>query len=168
MSYRTFYDAFLARYLPCYACEPAERAMQMLDLDHSGSISWTELRLRACWALAQAGGGMATLQQLVDVVFHVFLLPDMRAAMAKTSTQRRLKGVVARVAFTAKLGALGAGGGGGGGGPGPGAATPDSARSASTEFKAGRRGSEGGGSAIAKMCVEAAGGEEAGPISLVV
>lgn len=54
MSYRTFYDTFLARYLACYACEPADRAMSLLDMDHSGSISWTELRLRACWALAQA------------------------------------------------------------------------------------------------------------------
>ncbi len=102
MTYRAFYDTFLARYLSCYACEPADRAMALLDMDHSGSISWTELRLRACWALAQAGSSLTTLEQLIDVVFHVFLLPDMRAGMALSTTHRRLKGVMNRVAFTSK------------------------------------------------------------------
>lgn len=53
MSYKTFYDAFLCHWISSMAMSDYRNIVHILDHEMTGTISWSQLQLRAKWTLAE-------------------------------------------------------------------------------------------------------------------
>ena len=77
LQFDSFYGAFMAPYIGCYACSDAKQTMQAIDMDADGLVDWNEFMVYIKWALHE----YPTLETVDDLLFTAFtkgIIPTMR------------------------------------------------------------------------------------------
>ena len=82
----SFYGAFMAPYIGCYACPDAKQAMKAIDMDADGLVDWHEFMVYIKWALHEYPD-VKTVDDLLSIAFLKGIIPAMRDEKMRNKTE---------------------------------------------------------------------------------
>ena len=88
LSYRHFYDGFLARYVKDPESSLGRQVFSMLDLDGDGVISWAEIEFRVKWVIKEHPEQCSDVSGVIDSLLTNYIFPEV--SLHRTASRRRV------------------------------------------------------------------------------
>lgn len=88
MSFRVFYDMFMCKYVPCFACQFAQEMFNCFDINANQELDWKELELRAIWVKDEYSHEIKRMEDVLDILFQRLLIPELMEKVAYKFHQR--------------------------------------------------------------------------------
>ena len=86
LQFDSFYGAFMAPYIGCYACPDAKQAMKAIDMDADGLVDWHEFMVYIKWALHEYPE-VKTVDDVLSIAFLKGIIPAMRDEKMRNKTE---------------------------------------------------------------------------------
>ena len=86
LQFDSFYGAFMAPYIGCYACPDAKNAMKAIDMDSDGLVDWNEFMVYVKWALHEYPDDCKTVDDVLSIAFIKGIIPAMRDEKMRNKT----------------------------------------------------------------------------------
>ena len=87
LQFDSFYGAFMAPYIGCYACPDAKNAMKAIDMDSDGLVDWNEFMVYVKWALHEYPDDCKTVDDVLSIAFIKGIIPAMRDEKMRNKTE---------------------------------------------------------------------------------